>query len=123
MQDKPTAWRMPLDLALELSRYASHPTGCAIYGSYANGPPDCSCGYDELLIELGEQRRFDAALRAKLQEPIFLEMRSDVPPNYRTPTEIAAHCVWAGEPSPGATIPATAPEPQSIHQEPNDGRS
>lgn len=47
-----------------------------------------------------------AAVSAKLQEPIFLEMRSDLLANYRTPTQIAACCVWAGEPSPGSTIPA-----------------
>lgn len=60
------------------------------------------------IAEALEQQRLVDALRAKLQEPIFLEMRTDMLANYRTPTEIAAGCVWAGEPSPGATIPAIA---------------
>lgn len=111
------ALRMPLELARDLERFTSHSIGCAIYQkSWASGAPDCSCGLDGLRDELLAQERFDAALRAKLQEPIFLKMRTDMTANYRTPTEIAACCVWAGEPSPGSTIPAL-PEPPCVQED------
>lgn len=37
---------------------------------------------------------------------IKLDVSDRCPPNYRTPTQIRALCTYAGEPSPGASIPA-----------------
>lgn len=32
----------------ELLPFTSHPVGCAVYGSWASGEPQCSCGLDDL---------------------------------------------------------------------------
>ena len=93
-----------IELADRLSRYARHSIDCGVFAEVI----ECTCGLDDLREELATMKALDLAIAAKLREPIFLEMRLDYPANYRTPREIDAMGVWAGEPSPGATIPTKA---------------